>query len=223
MARRKQVTSESITYVISALLRLALLLAALLAVITASWTVLFASLGALILSYVPRALASRIQVRLPLQFEAFIVVFLYATLFLGEVGDYYYRFWWWDVVLHVGSAFAFGFVGFLILFTLQARGKITASPFLISVFAFSFAVAIGVMWEIFEFFMDSVFGLNMQKSGLQDTMWDLIVDTIGAATAATIGYVHLRHDMSAPYEPYIKWFMNANPRFKQRLKKIKRS
>ena len=26
-----------------------------------------------------------------------------ASMFLGEVGDAYERFWWWDAVLHTGS------------------------------------------------------------------------------------------------------------------------
>jgi hypothetical protein len=32
----------------------------------------------------------------------------------------------------------------------------------------------------------------MQKSGLVDTMWDLIVDTLGAAFIALVGYDRLK-------------------------------
>ncbi|MGH7573673.1 MAG: hypothetical protein ACREM1_00880, partial [Longimicrobiales bacterium] len=48
------------------------------------------------------------------------------------------------------------------------------------------------LWEIFEFGMDQVFGLNMQKSGLVDTMWDLIVNVIGAGAIALLGYGWLK-------------------------------
>ena len=66
------------------------------------------------------------------------------------------------------------------------------SPVFIAVFAFCFALALGAVWEIYEFTMDSVFGTNMQKymldngtaligqAALQDTMKDIIVDAIGA-------------------------------------------
>lgn len=191
-------------------------MAALLAIATGNWSALLAALGALGLSYVPRVLASQIQVRLPLQFEAVIVFFIYSAIFLGEVGNYYDRFWWWDVFLHAGSAFAFGFVGFLTLFLIQARGKLQASPLLVSLFAFSFGLAIGALWEIFEYFMDSVFGTNMLKSGLRDTMWDLIIDTVGAGTASIIGYLYLKYDQRGPYKGIIRWFMRANPRFRHR-------
>lgn len=216
MATNRQLSSERITPIITLLLRVALVIAALLALWTSNWTTLFAAVGALGLTYVPRVLAGSFRVNLPLQFEAVIAVFLYASIFLGEVGDYYNKFWWWDTVLHAGSAFAFGFAGFLILFLLQSRKKLQASPFLTSLFAFSFGLAIGALWEIFEFAMDSLFGLNMQKSGLRDTMSDLIVDTLGAGIASFIGYIYLRFDIRDPFDSFIAWFLRANPRFKHR-------
>lgn len=58
--------------------------------------------------------------------------------------------------------------------------------------AFCFALAMGALWEIFEFAMDQIFGLNMQKSGLVDTMTDLIVDTVGALIGAISGFFWLK-------------------------------
>lgn len=213
MARVTSSRSVRISATITILLRMALVLAAVVAAVTASWSVLFASLGTLIITFVPPFIASKVNVRLPLQFELFATVFIYAALFLGEVGDYYYKYWWWDVALHTGSAFAFGFAGFLILYLLVVRGKLQASPVLISMFSFTFALAIGALWELFEFFMDSVFGTNMLKSGLQDTMWDLIVDAIGALAASTIGFIYLKYKVRDPFDPLIDWFLRANPRF----------
>jgi hypothetical protein len=208
--------SERVTHKITLLIRLALVIVGAAAIFTGRWSVVFAALGALSLSYVPQFLASQIKVRLPLQFQFIITLFLYASIFLGEVGDYYERFWWWDVVLHAGSAFAFGFVGFLTLFLLYTRHKLAASPFLVSIFAFTFGVAIGAIWEIFEFAMDQLFGFNMQKNGLRDTMWDLIIDSIGAGTASFIGYIYLKYNVRDPFDTLITWFLHENPRFKSK-------
>jgi hypothetical protein len=216
MSTESRISSERITGILNNLLRAALVVAGLLAVRAENWPTLFASLGTLTLTYVPQALASQINVRLPLQFELFTTMFLYATLFLGEVDNYYGRFWWWDNVLHTGSAFAFGFAGFLIFYLLIIRGKLRASPFLVAVFSFAFALAIGTLWEIFEFAMDTFFGTNMQKSGLRDTMGDLIVDAIGAGAASGIGYIYLKYAIHDPFEALINWFLKANPRFKPR-------
>src|SRR5689334_10234663 len=94
---------------ITVLLRFALIIAAVVALFSGHWSTLFASIGTLLITFVPPFLASKMNVRLPLQFELFATAFIYAALFLGEVGDYYYKYWWWDVALHTGSAFAFGF------------------------------------------------------------------------------------------------------------------
>ena len=51
-------------------------------------------------------------------------------LVLGEVGDFYERYWWWDVVLHGGSAVAFGLVGSLLMLML-AVGMLSASGWFI--------------------------------------------------------------------------------------------
>jgi hypothetical protein len=216
--RTKQLPlSERVIYRVTLLIRLALLLVGAYALARGRWSVAFAAAGTLLLSYLPLLLASSIRIKLPLQFQLASTLFLYASIFLGEVGDYYERFWWWDVVLHAGSAFAFGFVGFLTLYLLYARHKLKASPFLLSLFAFTFGLAIGAIWEIFEFAMDQLFGLNMQKNGLRDTMWDLIVDGLGAGSASCIGYVYLRFKIRDPFDFLISWFLRENPQFSSRF------
>lgn len=214
MRRNQPTFSERITRFVTLFIRAALLLVAVYALATGRWSVTFAATGTLILSYVPQLLASQIRVKLPLQFQFMILMFLYASIILGEVGDYYERFWWWDVVLHGFSAFAFGFAGFLTLYLLYMRHKVEASPFLVSVFAFCFGMAIGALWEIFEFAMDQLFGFNMQKNGLRDTMWDLIVNGVGAGGASIIGYIYLRFNVRDPFDLFIAWFLRVNPRFK---------
>jgi hypothetical protein len=69
---------------------------------------------------------------------------------------------------------------------------------LIAVFAFIFGLAIGAIWEIYKFSMDTLVGTNMQKSGLVDTMSNLIVDMLGAGTASIIGYVYLKRKVWDP-------------------------
>lgn len=210
--------SERITYFVTVFIRVALVVAGAYALATGRWSVLFAAVGTLVLSYVPQVLAMQVNVKLPLQFQFAILMFLYASIILGEIGDYYERFWWWDVVLHGFSAFAFGFIGFLTLYLLYVRHKLTASPLLVSIFGFSLSMAIGAMWEIFEFAMDQLFGLDMQRNSLRDTMWDLIVNAIGAGTASVIGYLYLRFKIRDPFDIFIDWFLRANPRFGPRFK-----
>ena len=158
-----------------------------------AWLTLFICVISLIVVWLPSILARNLNVHFPLEFEFLLNLFIYGSIFLGEIRGYFTRFWWWDVVLHTGSGIALGFIGFLILHSLHRNGRLQASPILIASFSFCFALALGALWEIFEFAMDSIFGFNMQKSGLVDTMWDLIVDAIGAFIVAISGYFYIRY------------------------------
>lgn len=177
------------------------------------WTVLIAVILTFILTFLPVLFEKKYKIYLPVEFEIIIIIFLYASLFLGEVHGYYEKFWWWDLLLHTSSALAFGFIGFMILYVLYKGNKVKANPIWIAVFSFCFAMAIGAVWEIFEFGMDQIFGLNMQKSGLLDTMWDLIVDGCGAIIASVLGYLYMKKREIFLFGKVLKRFELENPEF----------
>jgi hypothetical protein len=178
----------TVVKVIWAVLAVALIVA----LVTARWSLAFVSVATLVLSLLPGIVVRRLGVRLPVSFFAIINVFVFSTIFLGEAFDFYERYWWWDVLLHGGSAVAFGIIGLLFALFLFEGDRYAAPPWALALIAFTFAVFIGVGWEVFEFGMDQLFGLNMQKSGLIDTMWDLIVDMIGALLGAVAGFLYLK-------------------------------
>ena len=180
------------------------------AIFERNWIVIFISFIALALTFLPQIIERAYKVDIPLEFEILVVIFIYASIFLGEVKSYYAKFWWWDALLHTGSGIALGFVGFAILLVLYRGKKIKASPRTIALFTFSFAVAMGAVWEIFEFSMDQLVGTNMQKKGLVDTMWDLIVDAVGALFASLIGYIYLKKGAVLIFDKLIKKFLTEN-------------
>ena len=178
-----------------------------------NWPLAFVALATLLLSLTPVFAARWAQIVVPPSFIAAIVVFIGGTLFLGEVFDFYNRFWWWDLVMHGGSAIGFGLIGFVLVFMMFQGDRYAAPPIAVAFFAFCFALAIGAMWEIFEFGMDQIFGLNMQKSGLMDTMWDLIMDFMGALIGAGAGYFYLKGRAKGGLSGLIDDFVRRNPRF----------
>jgi hypothetical protein len=189
------------------------------ALIQANWPLAFVSLATLMLSLAPVAVARWAEVVVPPSFITAIVIFIGATLFLGEVFDFYNRFWWWDLVMHGGSAIGFGLIGFVLVFMMFQGDRYAAPPIAVSFFAFCFAMAIGALWEIFEFAMDQTFGLNMQKSGLMDTMADLIMNLIGALIGAGSGYAYLKGRGRGGLGGLIEDFIRRNPRFFRRHRK----
>jgi hypothetical protein len=205
--------AEKIQIGISHFLRLTLIIAAGEAAYLHNWLALFVSLIVLALTFLPALITKNFNIHLPVELEFVMVAFIYASLFLGEVRGFYTRFWWWDVVLHASSGIVIGFVGFLILYVLYGSNKVSAQPAWIAVFSFSFAMAIGALWEIFEFTVDSTLGTNMQKTGLVDTMRDLIVDAAGALLASVVGYVYLKKGSSGIVNRILRSFFAGNPQF----------
>ena len=201
--------------------QLILLVGVVLAVWEQQWLTAATTASIILVTLVPILLEKRICVSIPPEFELLATVFVFASLFLGEVRDYYVRFWWWDVVLHTASGFLLGIVGFLLVYVLNEKEDIDVhlNPGFVALFAFMFALGMGALWEIFEFAMDRFGGMNMQKamlgdpSGLTDTMWDLIVDAVGAGVIAFLGYGYLKTAGTQSFlEKWIAAFIEANPR-----------
>lgn len=196
-------------------LQATLLIGVILAMLQGRWLAGIATTGIIIVTFLPLILGKRFAVRIPPEFEVLAVVFIYASLFLGEVRGYYIRYWWWDAILHAGSGFLLGILGFLLVYVLNERDDVDLHmrPHFVALFAFMFAVGMGAIWEIFEFAMDQLFAMNMQKSGLIDTMWDLIIDAGGALIISLLGWSYLRKAGSSSFlERWISAFVVANPR-----------
>jgi len=172
-------------------IRLLFVAEAMIGAVTGQAMAVFVTCAALALTFAPGQLASRVRLTLPPSFLAGIAVFVMASLYLGELHSFYDRFWWWDLVLHFGSAMGFGILGFLLILMMFEGDRYAAPPWALGVLSFCVAITVGTMWEVFEFAMDNLFGYNMQKSGLRDTMSDLIVNAVGGALAAAGGVIYL--------------------------------
>ena len=170
----------------------------------------------------PELFRNKMDIVIPAEFHFVAVIFILASLYLGEIQQFYRLIWWWDMALHTTSGFLLGIVGFLLVHIMNETEKIHVQmkPGFVAFFAFMFSLGVGALWEIFEFTMDSVFGVTMQKpmlgdpSGLTDTMWDLIVDATGALVIAVLGWRYLKNpDQRSFLERWIDSFIERNPRF----------
>ncbi len=117
--------------------------------------------------------------------------------------------------MHGISAVLLGILGLLLIWILNHNEKIDMglNPKFICIFAFSFAVSIGALWEIWEFASDGIFGSDMQKSGLVDTMGDLIIDTAGALFVSITAYVYYKTGHKSRIMNEIQEFLSLNKAF----------
>lgn len=195
-------------------LQMIMIVGLILAIYEQQWLNAFLIAGIILLTMLPTALGKRFAVYIPREFEFLTIIFIFASLFLGEIRGYYVKYWWWDVVLHASSGFLLGVMGFLLVYVLNQQENIDLhmKPGFVTLFSFAFALAVGALWEIFEYGMDSFFGLHMQKSGLVDTMWDLIVDAFGAFVIAILGHLYMKRGTEYFVERWIDKFVAGNPK-----------
>ncbi|MDQ2694198.1 MAG: hypothetical protein M3Z21_02250 [Pseudomonadota bacterium] len=203
--------ADRIQFVIASLLQVAIAGVLIGSLAEEQWLVAFTAAIVLALTFMPAIIRHGLRIVLPVEFILVNCLFLYAAFALGEVREYYARFWWWDLLLHSVSAMVMGLFGFLLVYVFYSTRRIQMAPVYVALVSFGFAVTVGTLWEIFEYLMDWGFGFNMQKSGLDDTMTDLMVDALGGLVAAWIGFYYVRGGDSLIADRLVRRFVARNP------------
>lgn len=144
----------------------------------------------------PKWLRRKKQITISPYLYCFYLLFLFASLFLGEICHFYIFFPGWDLLLH----FLSGMLIFYISYEWLEKNfsvKINKRRYLLAI-AFFISLAIGSLWEIYEFINDGLLGTNMQRffnqkgiafigrSAIMDTMSDMIFDCFGASFGAML-------------------------------------
>ena len=171
--------------------------------------VILQSVLAAIALHLPPFSERLLRFRLPRGLSLLYTLFLWSSVFLGEALGFYYRFAHWDDLLHLVSGGMLCCLGFLV--SERTSGGASLPPLFRAAFAFFFALSFGTLWEVYEYICDGALGINMQKfadgsaisegliplvgrEALKDTMEDLTVDTLGALSSATAGFLLCRRN-----------------------------
>ena len=127
-------------------------------------------------------------------------VFLHAFGVLGLPGsetNLYGSVPWWDHLTHALSASVVAGVGYATARAFDAHTEdIVLPPRFTFVFILLFVLAFGVFWEVIEFGLGEAARAAGNRAlltqyGLDDTMLDLVFDSLGAVVVAVWGTVHL--------------------------------
>ena len=156
-----------------------------------------------LLTLIPVFLVRKNILAIPPIIQTLYSVFVFCAMFGGDVLNFYNTVSWWDSFLHLTSGALFSAIGYLVFVSINRNADVRNQlhPVTAIMFAVCFALAAGVVWEIYEFAADCLFGMNMQRwqntmsveqwaslqhvsnfsqPGLIDSMKDMILDTMGA-------------------------------------------
>lgn len=145
----------------------------------------------LFLFTLPSFLERTIRIEIPDTLEVIILLFIFAAEILGEIQAYYIQYPYWDTMLHTLNGFLCAAIGFSLLDILNRNEKLkfSLSPVYLAVVAFCFSMTIGVLWEFFEFSMDQLFLLDMQKDTIVNSIGSVMLDPAGGNHPIAIKHI----------------------------------
>ncbi|HDR72603.1 MAG TPA: hypothetical protein ENN85_01605 [Methanoculleus sp.] len=139
---------------------------------------------------VPYALEQRHEV----VFEPPVYLAIFTAIYLHGVGDlmgfYDDLHPYFDKIAHGTSAAIITMLALVLVLLLDRSNRHPLEGKIIFIGIVSMTITLGALWEVTEFAVDQIFSTTLQR-GLDDTMFDLCFDIIGALVAGTGGYLYL--------------------------------
>jgi hypothetical protein len=145
---------------LSYILKFMLVLATIWACMQKDNFLIFSALLSVIAILMPALISKKWHLVLPLEIDLIVTAFIIVHFLLGEIGEFYIKYWWFDLLLHSYSGFIIGLIGFIWSYMLFSVNNVKSQPWFIATFSMSLAMAVGTIWEIFEFSMDQLFGFK---------------------------------------------------------------
>jgi len=160
------------------ILRALVILALISSLIQGEYERSFTCVLVLILYFLPDIFERQFKIKLPDTLEIIILCFIFAAEILGELGNYYGQYKYWDTMLHTVSGFLMAAVGYAMVDLLNRREDIAfnLSPVFTAMVAFCFSMTLGVLWEFFEFTVDHLFAADMQKDTIIHSFYSVTLD-----------------------------------------------
>ena len=175
---KQEMKSNKRVFILWLVLRLFVIAAIVLSAVRGYYENVFVCVLVLFLFLVPAFIEKKLSISLPSGLQILILLHIFATEILGELACYYVRFPYWDTVMHTVWGFLCAAIGYSMVDILN-RGEgihFNLSPVYLALAGFCFSMTIGVFWEFFEFSMDRLFYLDMQKDTVIHRFQSVMLD-----------------------------------------------
>lgn len=166
------IKSHKATFIVYVILRVLVVSAMIISFFRGNYENVFYCALSLVLFLIPAFAEKNFGIELPSALEITFLLFIFCSVILGELENYYIKFSHWDTMLHIVNGFMCAAIGFAMIDIFNRKKKFRKwnknfkfelSPIFLTIFAFCFSMTIGVLWEFYEFGMDMIFLKDMQK------------------------------------------------------------
>lgn len=184
----KEHRSSFLIYVILRLLVIAVMIRQ---ILNGNYESVFLCILTLLLLVIPSIVQVTMRIEIPTTLEIIILMFIFAAEILGEIQEFYLVFPFWDTLLHTLNGFLAAAIGLSMVNLLNKSENLTfrLSPFFTVVVGFCFSMTIGVLWEFFEFGMDVLFRMDMQKDTVIHSISSVMLNPSGENIPVRIGEI----------------------------------
>lgn len=175
---RQHIREHKAVFAVYVVLRLIVIAALVLELLNREFESAFICALVLVLFSLPAFAEKNLGIKLPDTLQVIILLFIFAAEIMGELQSYYIHFPYWDAMLHTTNGFLCAALGFSLVDILcrNKQEKFHLSPLYMAIVAFCFSMTVGVMWEFFEFGMDSLFHTDMQKDAIVQNIYTVELD-----------------------------------------------
>ena len=189
---RGTIRHQPAVFTVYLVLRLIVLATLVSSVIRGEYESAFICLLVLALFMLPFFIQQNFGIELPSTLEIIILLFIFAAEILGELECYFITYPHWDSMLHTTTGFLCAATGFALIDILNrnSRIKFELSPIYVALAAFCFSMTVGVLWEFFEFGMDRLFRMDMQKDTVVQSITSVMLDPTNRNIPVTIDGIH---------------------------------
>ena len=145
----------------------------------------------LVLFLIPGFLEHELNMKIPMVLRSIILIFIFSAEILGEINAFYIKIPIWDTMLHTINGFLMAAIGFALIdiFNRSEKFSLKMSPYFVGFVAFCFSMTIGVLWEFFEFGMDTFMGMDMQKDWVVNSINSVMLNPNNANVPVRISGV----------------------------------
>ena len=173
-----ELTENKNTFLVYSGMRVVVIVMMILQFFNRNYENVFLCLLTLVLMIMPSILQVTFKVEFPSVLEIIILFFIFAAEILGEIQSFYIHFPYWDTILHTLNGFLCAAIGFSLVELLNRHKRLhfNLSPLFLAIVAFSFSMTMGVLWEFFEYGMDTFFKMDMQKDTVIHTISSTYLD-----------------------------------------------